>query len=195
MGRNKYNYTQLEKDLNDRIIKRAESYRVFVPHCSATFGHLVVVSWKGYEDISDADLVEDIPHQKEIMKLICNLASEMKKSLTSNGTEKGKKCKKVYVVSECETDNFPFHFHLIPRFEGDSKGHEFLFEKELEEARWMLEDDTREGKLLDMYRRLGKTEGVLNHHKNLIRSNRTPKPNGDRENMISLIKETIDRIV
>jgi hypothetical protein len=87
----------------------------------------------------------------------------MKSSVTSNGETNGKKCEKVYLVSECETKNFPFHFHLIPRFEGEKQGHVFLLEKELEESRWMGKDQNENQRIMDI-------ESILSYYKQILDS-------------------------
>jgi len=188
-----------DAELQERMIKgykyneNRKNPWVFVPREPATFGHVVVVSGKHYEDISD--IAQDVKHLEEIMKVVTELASKMKNYLKLNGEENGKKCKRIYIVSECETSNFHLHIHLIPRFKGDKKGHMFLFERELEEARWMLEKDKKEDKIRDMYNRIGTAEGILNFHKQLICSNEWVRLNYERENFIINTREKIEEIL
>lgn len=198
MSKTRPNWSDLKENLHSRKIERYcknECYWVVIPREPATFGHLLVISWKGYDeneqDITDEGLFEDKNHMQEIMEVIRDLTRVMKESLTDL---KERRCKRVYVVNECETENFPFHFHLIPRFEGDTTGNLFLFERELEEARWMVQKDQKESKIRDGCCRIGTTEGILNHHKYLIWSNEWAKSNEEREEFIEEIKAKIEQI-
>lgn len=183
------------KEFRERMIKEygydenEKGPWVFVPQNPATLGHLVVVSGKHYDDISNKGLVKDVKHLKQIMKVVNKLALKMKQSLKY----KGNKCEKVYVVTQCETSNL--HLHLIPRFKGERTGNMFLFEKELEEARWVLEDDEKEDKLNDVYCRIGIMEGILNFHKNLILSKKWTRHNEYRKYFIREMKEKIENIL
>jgi len=123
------------------------------------------------------------------MRTMHELASIMKDCLTSNGEASGKKCKKVYLVSECETKNFPFHFHLIPRFECEKTGNLFLFEKELEEARWMSKEDREEAKIQDGFGRVAEAEAILDYHRWLLLANRWIKSDDEWEKFISRMKK------
>ncbi len=192
-----------QNKLRPRKIKRDcknESYWVIVPDKPANSGHLLVISWKGYGDITDEGLFEDENHMQEIMEVIRDVTRKMQDFLTDS---EGNKCVRVYVVSECETKNFPFHFHLIPRFEGDETGHMFLFEKEFEEARWIVEKDRKEGmteedqkedKIRKGNHKIKTAEGILNDHKKLLSSNKWARPNEEREKFIEEIKATIEKI-
>ena len=164
---------------------------VYVPREPATFGHLIVVSGKCYSDMGDKGLLQDTDHMKQIMNVISELALLTKQHLKCNA----KKCERVYVVSECDTPNLHLHFHLIPRFLGDKKGHMFLFERELEEARWKLKTDIDEDKIRDAYDRIGTAESILSFHKNLIRSDRWLKSNPKRKEFIGKIKSEIEGIL
>jgi hypothetical protein len=102
-------------------------------------------------------------HMQNVIRIIHDLAFTMKSSLTSNGEVTGKKCEKVYLVSECETKGFPFHFHLIPRFEAEKQGNVFLLEKELEESRWMDKDQNENQRIIDI-------ESILSYYKPIFQS-------------------------
>jgi len=194
-------WKKLKCDLRARKIERYcdDSYWVVVPRDPATFGHLLVISWRGYDkknqDISDKGLFEDPEpkpkHMYEIMGLIHELASMMKKSLKYGE----RRCERVYVATLCETKDFPFHFHLIPRFEGDKTGFMFLFERELEEVRWMLENDKKHDKIAEACNRIGKSEGILDFHKYLVHSNEWVRSNEERKGFICQIREEINRIL
>lgn len=184
-------------EFEDRVIKgyepKGKTPWAYVPREPATFGHAVVVAGEPYLDICDQTMPEGeerfVPkHLQEMMKMIRELALKMR-SLEYNG----KKCEKVYVITECETPDLHLHFHLIPRFEGERKGHVFLFEKELEEARWMLGNDTNENKIRDAYYSLGVVKGMLDFHKNLIRSNKWTRLNADRVRLIEDIRERLKK--
>lgn len=186
-----YDWSPLRKDFENRIIDRSpdDSYWVVVPNEPATFGHLLVISWKGYQqqDITDKGLFRDSSHMREIMRVIHDLAFEMKSCLTSNGEANGKKCEKVYLVSECETESFPFHFHLIPRFECEKTGHMYLFKQELEEARWMTKKDQENTKIQNGHFRVAEAEAFLNYHKSLLLSNRWVRHKGEREELVGKV--------
>jgi len=183
----KHNWSKFKEDLEERIVDKSpdNSYWIVVPEKPATFGHLLVISWRGYQeqDIADKGLFKDRSHMQEAMRMIHDIVFQMKSCLTSNGKANGKKCEKVYLVSECETKDFPFHFHLIPRFEREEEGHLNLFIKELEEARWMT-DDEKEVKTQDGFVRIGKAEGILDYHRQLLQSDRWAKDNKKREKEI-----------
>lgn len=191
-----YGKPRNQKEFRKRMIKGYEADGekgwVHVPHKPATFGHLIVVSGKCYTDISDPRCIKDTKYLQEVMTLISRFASKMKKDLKDLN---GRKCEKVYVVTECETEGHHLHFHLIPRFEGDIKGHTFLFEKELEEARWMLDNDDEDSKTRQGFRTIGSAGGILDYHRNLLVSNKWARNNGDRKRFIKKTKREIERIL
>jgi len=72
----------------------------------------------------------------------------------------------------------------------------FLFERDLEEARWKLKKDIDEDKIRDTYHRIGTAEGTLSFHKNLIRSDQWLKSNVKRMKFTPIkeaLSETIAR--
>lgn len=187
-----------------------EDYWVVVPREPATKGHLPVISWKGQaenQDIADEELFKDAEHMKEILKLIHKLVHVMKQQLKNNG----RRCERVYVATLCETKDFPFHFYLVPRFEGDRRGFAYLFERELEEARWIFdcnekcETDCRSffeqkcsnryDKIVESSGRIVDAECVLRKHKNLICSDKWVRSNEERKNFVRLVKEEMERIL
>jgi len=182
------NWANLKRKLKKRIIEKSpdNSYWVVVPEEPCTFGHLLVISWEGSQeqDITDAGLFTDDNHIQKLMRTAHEFAFMMKTCLTSNGEANGKKCERIYLVSECDTKSFPFHFHLIPRFECEKTGNIFLFEKELEEARWMLNEDEEEEKIQDGFGRIAGGEAVLNYHKWQLLSDRWARSNPEREEFI-----------
>jgi len=184
-------WTELKKDLGNRVIHKTKDNSIWavVPNRPAAFGHLIIISWKSRRehDITDEGLFIDGNHMQDMMQIMHNLAFEMKTHLTSNGEITGKKCKRVYAISECETKNFPFHFHLIPRFSHESQGHLFLFQKELEEARWMTEGEAEPMIASDGNNRIRKAKVVLKHHKALLRSKKWVKHNRERQEFIGNI--------
>jgi len=190
----KQQWIELMKDFEetDRVIRASpdDSYWVVVPNRPTNFGHLLIISWKsgGSHGIEDEKLFEDSRHMQNLMNAVHELASKMKSHLTSNGKANGKRCEKVYIVSECETPDFPFHFHLIPRFEDDNKGHFYLFEKELEEARWMVDETNGNEKCKDGLQRIRNTETCLQAHRRLISSNKWAKSNEEREKFVKRIR-------
>lgn len=189
----KQRWIRLMKDFEetDRVIRASpdDSFWVVVPNRPANFGHLLIVSWKsrGSHDIVDENLFEDSKHMQNLMNAAHELASKMMGHLTSNGKANGKRCEKVYIVSECETPDFPFHFHLIPRFRDDNKGHFYLFEKEIEEMRWMIDETNEKEKCKDGLRIVRKTEASLQAHKRLISSNKWARSNEEREKFVRRI--------
>lgn len=187
-------FCEKKEEFRERMIKGYEANVdkpwVCVSREPATFGHLLVASGIGYSGISDDRLARDPEHLKEMMRLISEITSKMNKNLKLNGRE----CEKVYVVTQCETRNLHLHFHLIPRFEGDNTGNIFLFEKELEEARWMLDSDEK-GKVREACDRIAIAERILNCHKNLIRSRKWARPNEERKRFVQEIKMKVDEIL
>jgi diadenosine tetraphosphate (Ap4A) HIT family hydrolase len=163
---------------------------VFVPREPAAFGHIIVVSGKHYKDISDPGLLEDTGYLKKMMKIINELAIKMK-----GLTRKGKKCERVYVSTLCETENFHLHFHLIPRFEDDNMGFAFLFETELESARWLLKEGSKGDKNADGYKRVKATEVLAARHRSLLEKDDWARSDLEREKAIEKTKKCIDNIL
>jgi diadenosine tetraphosphate (Ap4A) HIT family hydrolase len=173
-------------------VKKAadDSYWIVVPQEPAVFGHLLVISWEdlGEQDITDEGLFTDLMHMQSIIRMIHEVTLKMKNHLTSDGTASGRKCEKVYLISECESPDLPFHFHLIPRFQNDRKGHFYLFEKELEEARWMVGKEGEGEKLADGCCRIANTEALSLFHRYLILSKKWTRDDNERKNSIERIK-------
>lgn len=185
-------WSELQKELKNRVIYKSDdkAYWVIVPDKPATFGHILLISWMSFQqqDIADKGLFSNKDHMRDIIRTIHDLVVEMKDCLTSTGEPNGKRCEKVYLISECETEDVPFHFHLIPRFEGEKKGHLFLFEKEMEEARWLVDED-HEDKKKDGHSRISKVEDILTSHKSLLQTNNWVKDNEKRENTVEKIRK------
>lgn len=200
-----------KNDLKPNKIEKLskEDYWVVVPREPATLGHLLVVSWKGEEensDISDRGLFQNPEHMNGMMYLIHKLTVAMKEKLTFQE----RKCEKVYVATLCETEKFPFHFHLIPRFEGDREGFAYLFEKELEEARWLFDcqeecksscEKNFEKKCYKKYEKLVQSSGrildagcLLMKHREKLCSNSWVLSNNEREQLIKKTKQEIEKI-
>jgi diadenosine tetraphosphate (Ap4A) HIT family hydrolase len=110
-----------------------------VPREMGTFGQvlLVVKKMKGeiehISDMSDPKLLCDKDRLLSIITGIHEISSRLTNSLTD---QRGRRVQKVYVLTQCEGKNCHLHFQLLPRYEGDSIGNEFLYACELEEARW-----------------------------------------------------------
>ncbi|MGA2682014.1 MAG: hypothetical protein ABSF44_09475 [Candidatus Bathyarchaeia archaeon] len=185
-------WTPFKEAFAGRVIHRSRDNSVWavVPDRPASFGHVMIVSWKSIRenDISDEGLFINSTHFQEIMLVAHNLAFQMKAHLTSNGESTGKKCTKVYMVSECETEHFPFHIHLYPRFGRDNKGNLFLLEKELEEARWLTSGQV-EGQYDEGTSRIRKAKAVLKHQKMLIQSKEWVRSNETRQEFVQKITD------
>ncbi|MFB0544340.1 MAG: HIT family protein [Asgard group archaeon] len=189
-----------DDEFRGRIIEGYEPHGdkpwVFVPQDPGTFGHLVVVSGKCYKDISDWQLMKDKKQLGKIMAVISTLASKMK-LLNYNG----KKCEKIYVLSQCEYRDFHLHFHLYPRFKGDNIGNVFLIEKELEEARWIINDKNedekkkKEDKIGNGRKRIEQVRNILNHNEELIQKDEWARSNEEREKFILKIKKKIEELI
>jgi diadenosine tetraphosphate (Ap4A) HIT family hydrolase len=190
---NELDWSELKKSFQGRIVSQSpdDSYWVVVPMEPCTFGHLLIISWKGCQeqDITDEGLFTDSHHVPELMRKAQELSFMMKGCLTSNGASTGKKCERVYLVSECETERFPFHLHLIPRFKCENTGNLFLFEKELDEARWMPTKDGNSAKIEDGYRRVAKAKAILDYHKRLLAAAKWTKSDEDRQDFIEEVKK------
>ena len=145
------------------IIHRFEFSTVYVPRDTGTFGHMLIVSKKHIKDITelDASLSEENRLTAQNLLIEMNVICKRMKGLLSRD---GMKVSRVYVATLNETggDNSHLHFHLIPRYDGDKTGFEFLYSNELEEAKWKLDyednDFTPYKRLRNM---LGKIEGEL----------------------------------
>ena len=185
------NWSDLKRSMKGRVIKKAtdNSYWIVVPKEPCTFGHLLVISWKGYQeqDITDEGLFTDSNHMQKLMRAVKEHVFTMKSCLTYNGKLNGKKCEKVYIISECETKNFPFHFHLIPRFECEKTGNLFLLEKEFIEARWISDDDKKQDKIKNGFGRIAEGEVVLNYNKLLLLSGKWARSDEERDELIKNI--------
>lgn len=179
-----------DRDMESRMIEgygEGENW-VVVPRQIATLGHLLVVTKKHYNDISDAELSREVLENvtTTIQKLCRNM---MKKPLT---TPKGKKVKKVYVLTQCETPHL--HFQVIPRYEGDMNGNLFLFERELQETRCQLENESREDTNLKGRRRIHQMERILKDHKSLILSDTWVRDTNEVKKLIEETKTEIEKM-
>lgn len=189
----KRQWSGLRKNLEDekRIVKKAadDSYWIVVPQVPATFGHLLVISWKGLreQDITDKGLFTDKLHMQNIMMTVRETIMKMKNNLTYDGMRNGRKCERVYLLSECETRCFPFHFHLIPRFEKDRKGHIYLLERELEEVRWTVGKEEDAGKLTDGCNRIAQVEALTLFHRSQILSKEWVRCDEERKDLVKRI--------
>lgn len=176
--------------------ERIEDPWVLVNEKPGTFGHLVVVTGKCLDcaDLSSKKWQEDdnLQYLKRTLDLINRLCSCMVGQLKSPDN---KTCKKVYVVSQCETQGFHLHFHLYPRFECEDTGNIFLFEKELEEARWVKEGESMDNNVLDGCCRVAKTRKIYEFHKLLISTNRWARNNEKRKAYVKKTKEKIEKIL
>lgn len=163
---------------------------VMVPREPAAFGHLIVISKKRrpqhIDDIAYLDIDEDIKHFMNIMKQVVKVSRSLKKL-----SHEGKKVEKIYVLSLCEMPHL--HFHLIPRFEKENTGYLFLFEKELEEKRWLMDNDCEKVQLQGS-KRMGEAQGILDHHRILMKRDRWVRKEKERLRFIKQIKSEVDRL-
>ena len=118
-----------------RIIARIpvndnEYFCVAIPREPATRGHLLIISSKCIKDITHVK-VEDYELLKEMIVAATKVSAALKNWDSS--------IEKVYLLIQGETQHL--HIHLKPRRRGEEKGDLFLFDKELEESRWMLKSD------------------------------------------------------
>ncbi len=184
-----------DESMKERMLKKKWDPYVYaiVPDQPATFGHVVIVSMKStphFEDITDLD-PENEEHETHLEKIIF-FAQTLSKKIKENLTYKGKKVKKVYLLSLCETPHL--HFHLIPRFEADNTGYLFLFEKELEENRWQIEKENVGDTNLRGGKRIAEGEGVLSYYTKLLDSNKWAKDSEQKNTRIKEIKRELDRL-
>jgi diadenosine tetraphosphate (Ap4A) HIT family hydrolase len=84
-------------------------------------------------DISDPQFLQDDDRLLSVMKGISVVSGKLKAGLED---PKGRRIEKVYVLTQCEGIETHLHFQLFPRYDGDHEQNEFLYECELEEARW-----------------------------------------------------------
>jgi diadenosine tetraphosphate (Ap4A) HIT family hydrolase len=183
--------SRLRQDLEKRTFYKSTdgSFWALVPDRPAAFGHVVMVSWRGRgdQDAADCGIFTDPMHMGEIMKIAHNLVWEMKNRLTSNGRPNGKKCQKVYILVQCETKSFPFHIHLIPRFERCNKANLYLLETELEEARWMMPNGDQIARVKDGIERVRNARLILKRYNKLIKSNKWAKEDDERSCFVNAI--------
>ena len=145
---------------------------VFVPREHGTFGHLLLITREHFNDLTTS-----IPAEvaKEIIEKINYVCMQMKQHLQY----RGKKVSRVYLASLNETggENSHMHFHLIPRYEDEKTGFEFLYSLELEEAKLKLNGEDREYTPDERLRSMqGKIEGELSLlHNNKWRRFRSSK--------------------
>lgn len=172
-----------------RMLKKYANKYVWamIPKEPATFGHVVVFSGKHFDDIADPKLTQK--SLNEVVKVVHTLSSKIREKLK----HLGKRVEKVYVVTICETPHL--HFHLIPRYEEDNTGYAFLFEKELEETRWPKKEEKKTDTTLRGRKRIEGMEGVLQHHRSLIKLDKWAKTSEERRKYIAEMKKEIDKIL
>jgi len=156
----------VENGIN-RVLCTCEKCYVAVPREPAVRGHLIVVSKRkpkgGHiEDITEVKSEEEYEALCEMIRVAAMVSRELKKWDES--------IRKVYVLCEGETPHL--HFHLKPRREGDERGDLFLFEKELQESRWVLDprsgDNSRMATLEKGLEKIGKGVALAKKHEKLI---------------------------
>jgi len=174
-------------------------FYVVVPKEPAMYGHILIVSKKmsdkHAEDITDIDnLKED--QLKAMIVAAQKLSWLMKKELKKDN---GKRVRKVYVITQCETPHF--HFHLKPRYENEYEGEyavpgdAFLCLKELEEARWHKNESNNISANVKGLERIQKIELGLCKHKMLINSKIWARPDEERKAFIDEIKKHMDGLI
>jgi len=139
-----------------------------VPNEIGTYGQILFVvkklegDKKHISDITDSELLQNNERLKSILKGLSTVSSKLKTSLID---DKGRKVKKVYVLTQCEGKNTHLHFHLYPRFEHDFKGNEFLYTCELKEARW------QDPPMIKPKKRIGKGKKIIEKFEALLDKN------------------------
>ncbi len=144
-----------------------------VPKEIGTFGQVLLVAKKKPEDgrhitdISDSLLLKDPSRLQSIMKGISIISNKLKEGLKDS---QGRIVEKVYVLTQCEGKESHLHFQFFPRYKGDLERNMFLYNCELEEARWQdppeLKPETRimEGRrILKKYDQLLKENQFFYH--------------------------------
>lgn len=162
-----YNF---EKEHRKLELEDKEGYwYLSVPNQIGSYGQVLFIVTKldheeeHIKNITDSGLIEKPERLVSILKGI----SKISKKLMKLKDKTGRKVRKVYVITQGESINH-LHFHLIPRYEGDSMGNEFLYKVELEEARWDNKkkidpsDRIREGEnIVDYFRKKIETDQFL----------------------------------
>ena len=95
----------------------------------------------------------------------------------------------MYVLSQCETGKFPFHFQLIPRFENDQSGNLYLLERELEESRWTVGKEAKDEKLTSGSNRVTQVEGLSISNRSKILEKRWVRSDEERKDFIIKLSE------
>ena len=106
-----------------RIIVKDENIQInlYFGDDPCALGRTVVQPRSDSSDISE--LTDD--HWKTLSKWIPRVSKAMKRVL---GQISGRKVQKVYLFSFNESKEYPVHFHLVPRYEGETlTGPDFLF--------------------------------------------------------------------
>ena len=181
---------ELRRDFENRTIYKSPyaSFSAVIPNRPAAFGHVMLVSWKGRDDqdITDCGLFADPTHIRDMIKTAHDLAWNMKNCLTSNGKRNGDVCSRVYLIVQCETEAMPFHIHLIPRFKECNKGNPYLLDTELQEARWICNND-KSTTVQDGKARIGKALSTLEYHERLMRSEKWARSEKERAGYMNRI--------
>lgn len=160
-----------------------------VPEEIGQFGQVLLVvrntDDEHITDISDPRLAENRECLLSIIKGIHVVSAKIKKGLRN---EEGKKVEKVYVLTQCEGDSH-LHFHLYPRFEGDSKGNEFLYECELEEARW------QEREKRPVEGRIQRGRRILARHEKWVKEGRWKRKDEYKNEMLVELVHVLNRLL
>ncbi len=182
----------------DRVLYTCEKCYVAVPREPAMRGHLLIVSNKkengGHiEDITEVRSDEEYETLCEMIRVAAAVSRELKNWDPS--------IRKVYVLCEGETPHL--HFHLKPRREGDEKGDLFLFEKELQESRWVVDPENRESsRMIAIEKGIEKVEKGMffaKKHEKLIEIGKWIKPYSSAlifyEEMVNELKPVVTRAI
>nr|MDO8083121.1 HIT domain-containing protein [Candidatus Freyarchaeota archaeon] len=185
-----------EKDSEGNVINRVlysdvdEDFYVAIPQEPAMEGHLLVVSKDHIKDITEIENRRQLSVLSKMIKVSAKISRELKKW--------DKSISKVYILCEGETQHL--HFHLKPRREREETGDLFLFEKELQESRWVLDSENksevRRATLEKGIERIKKGIALAEKHKTLIKMGEWLKPRKEVEEFYkNMIKKELGSTV
>ena len=145
-------------EIERKLRLRNDFWYTVLPREVGTWGQmlLVVRRLRGERnhvtDIADPRIVCHEERLSSIFLGIHEISRKLKENLKDRSD---RRVKKVYVLTQCETEHL--HFQFFPRYEGDPAGNELLYLCELNETKW--EKDGAE----DASRRIGKMQNILRH--------------------------------
>lgn len=182
------------QDNGKKLNYNSKYFYIVVPREPAEYGHVLIVSKKlgdkHIKDITDPEL-----SSAQLTSMIT--ATQLVARWMKNEFNDERTIEKVYVLTQCDTPDSHFHFHLKPRYRDEkNRGDVFLCLKELEEARWITEkSQKRADKNQQGLKRLLEIELGLCKHKAMIDDDKWARTKPERKAFVHKMEEKLNTVI